>query len=196
MAQAGDMADDTAEDVAAGRSGIATRAALLEMLDGLGIATTTIDHPALFTVAQSRELRGEIAGGHSKNLFLKDKKGALFLIVADEAATIEMKSLHKVIGSARLSFGKPDLLEAVLGVPPGSVTPFAAINDTDGRVTIIVDQALMAHDVINFHPLENTATTSIGRDDLVTFLKATGHDPLIVAISATAIPGGVVEPLT
>ncbi|MHA1189572.1 MAG: prolyl-tRNA synthetase associated domain-containing protein [Alphaproteobacteria bacterium] len=183
------MPDDIADDTAERRGGFATRAALLEMLDGLDIATTTIDHPALFTVAQSQELRGEIAGGHSKNLFLKDKKGALFLIVADEAASIEMKSLHKVIGSARLSFGKPDLMEAVLGVSPGSVTPFAAINDSDGRVTIILDEALMAHDVINFHPLENTATTSIRRDDLVIFLKATGHEPLVVAFS-----GGVVAP--
>jgi Ala-tRNA(Pro) deacylase len=186
MTQAGDMPDDMADDTAERRSGIATRAALLEMLDRLDIATTTIDHPALFTVAQSQELRGEISGGHSKNLFLKDKKGALFLIVADEAASIEMKSLHKVIGSARLSFGKPDLMEAVLGVSPGSVTPFAAINDTESRVTIILDAGLMAHAVINFHPLENTATTSIGRDDLVTFLKATGHEPAIMAVSTPA----------
>lgn len=161
----------------------AARSKLMAFLGKLGIETGTVEHPALFTVADSQKLRGEIAGGHTKNLFLKDKKGALFLIVAQEDAAIDMKSLHKAIGSARLSFGKPDLLLEVFGVPPGSVTPFAAINDKAGRVGIILDKALMRHERLNFHPLENTATTSIAANDLLVFLRATGHEPKIIALA-------------
>ncbi|HEX2256650.1 MAG TPA: YbaK/EbsC family protein [Afifellaceae bacterium] len=150
------------------------------------MATRTVRHPPLFTVEQSRALRGEIAGGHTKNLFLKDKKDALFLLVAEEDAALELKSLHRLIGSARLSFGRPELLVEVLGVQPGSVTPFAAINDSQGRVEVLLDSGLMRHETLNFHPLDNSATTSIRRDDLVRFLAATGHEPRIVDISAFA----------
>ena len=162
----------------------ATPADLFACLERLGIATTTVEHPPLFTVEQSRALRGEIAGGHTKNLFLKDKKGAVFLVVAEEDAEIDMKSLHKAIGSARLSFGKPELLAGLLGLVPGSVTPFGAINDTLGRVSVILDAGLMRHARLNFHPLVNTATTSIGRDDLVAFLRHTGHEPAILPLAA------------
>ncbi len=161
----------------------ATRGDLMAFLDGLGIETVTVEHPPLFTVADSQKLRGEIAGGHTKNLFLKDKKGALYLVVAGEDAAIDMKGLHKVIGSARLSFGKPDLLLEVFGVLPGSVTPFAAINDEAGRVSVILDEDLMRHDRLNFHPLENTATTSIAANDMIAFLRATGHEPEIIALA-------------
>ena len=159
------------------------RSDLMAFLDQRGIKTATVEHPALFTVADSRKLRGEIAGGHTKNLFLKDKKGSLFLVVAEEDAAIDMKGLHKLIGSARLSFGKPDLLSEVLGILPGSVTPFAAINDEAGRVTVILDENLMRHERLNFHPLENTATTSIATNDVLTFLRATGHEPKIIALA-------------
>jgi Ala-tRNA(Pro) deacylase len=161
----------------------ASRAELIAFLDSLGVATTTVEHPPLYTVEQSQALRGEIPGGHTKNLFLKDKKDALFLLVAEEDAAIEMKDLHKRIDSARLSFGKPELLEEVLGVVPGSVTPFGAINDKDGRVTVILEEGLMRHEVLNFHPLVNVATTAIRRDDLLTFLRATGHEPRILALA-------------
>ena len=161
----------------------AARIELMAFLDRLGIETGTVEHPALFTVADSQKLRGEIAGGHTKNLFLKDKKGALFLLVAPEEAAIDMKGIHKVIGSGRLSFGKPDLLLEVFGVLPGSVTPFAAINDEAGRVSVILDEDLMRHERLNFHPLENTATTSIAANDLLVFLRATGHEPKIIALA-------------
>jgi Ala-tRNA(Pro) deacylase len=161
----------------------ASRSDLLAYLADLAIDVSTVEHPPLYTVEQSRELRGEIAGGHTKNLFLKDKKDAVFLVVAEESAEVDMKSLHKRIGSARLSFGRPELLIELLGVVPGSVTPFAALNDKTGRVTIVVDAALMRHARLNFHPLENTATTTIARDDLVAFLRATGHEPEILAVS-------------
>jgi Ala-tRNA(Pro) deacylase len=159
------------------------RAELFACLDKLGIKTTTVDHPPLFTVEQSQALRGEIPGGHTKNLFLKDKKDKVFLVVAEEDAEIDMKSLHKRIGSARLSFGRPELLTELLGVIPGSVTPFGAINDTAGRVTIILDAGLMRHDTLNFHPLENVATTNIRREDFLTFLRHTGHEPVVLAAS-------------
>ncbi|MBZ8135042.1 prolyl-tRNA synthetase associated domain-containing protein [Afifella sp. IM 167] len=159
------------------------RAELMAFLDGLGIETQTVEHPPLFTVAESQDLRGELPGGHTKNLFLKDKKGAVFLVVAEEEAAIDMKTLHKRIGSARLSFGKPELLFELLGVVPGSVTPFAIINDEAGAVAVILDEPLLSHEQLNFHPLENTATTRIARADLLAFLKAAGHAPQVLAVS-------------
>ena len=168
----------------------ASRADLLAYLDRLGIATVTVDHPPLFTVEQSRALRGAIPGGHTKNLFLKDKKDAVFLVVAEEDAEIDMKRLHERIGSARLSFGRPELLADLLGVIPGAVTPFGVINDTTGRVAVILDEPLMRHEQLNFHPLDNSATTTIGRDDLWTFLKATGHEPRTRAVSGAAAARG------
>ena len=161
----------------------AGRADLLAFLQELGIRTETVEHPPLFTVEESRRLRGEIPGGHTKNLFLKDKKGSVFLIVAEEDAEIHIKSLHERIGSARLSFGRPELLLDLLGVLPGSVTPFGVINDREKRVAIILDAGLMRHEELNFHPLENTATTRIGREDLVHFLRATGHPPRILPVA-------------
>jgi Ala-tRNA(Pro) deacylase len=162
---------------------------LFAYLDRLGIPHQTVTHPPLFTVEQSRALRGQIAGGHTKNLFLRDKKGALFLVVALEDAAIALKSLHRLLGaSGRFSFGAAELMRETLGVEPGSVTPFAAINDTAGRVTIILDAAMMTHDTLNFHPLQNTRTTAIPRNGLMKFLAATGHTPRIVAVSDPA-PG-------
>ncbi|AVO47266.1 prolyl-tRNA synthetase associated domain-containing protein [Phreatobacter cathodiphilus] len=162
----------------------ARRAALFALFDRLGIATTTYEHEAVFTVAESRHVKEQIPGGHTKNLFLKDKKGRLFLVVALGDAVIDLKRLHEVIGaSGRLSFGSGELLEEVWGVKPGSVTPFGAITDTAGRVTVILDVTMMEHAVLNYHPLENTATTSIARDDLVAFLEATGHPPQILPCS-------------
>ena len=157
---------------------------LFAIFDRLGIAHATVTHPPLFTVEESRALRGKIPGGHSKNLFLRDKKGALFLVTALEEAAIELKSLHRLLGAnGRFSFGSADLMRAALGIEPGSVTPFAALNDTAGRVTVVLDEAMMQHARINFHPLRNTMTTTIARDDLVRFLTATGHPPRILPIS-------------
>jgi Ala-tRNA(Pro) deacylase len=157
---------------------------LFAYLDTLGIAHKTVTHPAVFRVDESRELRGTIPGAHTKNLFLRDKKGAAFLVVALEDAAIELKSLHRRLGaSGRFSFGSAELLRELLGVEPGSVTPFAAINDTDSRVTVVLDAAMMAHPVLNFHPLRNTGTTTISREGLVKFLEATGHKPRIEPVS-------------
>ena len=167
----------------------ATPVDLFTLLDRQGIAYKTVHHPPLFTVEQSRALRGTIPGGHTKNLFLKDKKGALFLVVALEDATIELKGLHRRLGaSGRFSFGTADLLREVLGVEPGAVTPFAAMNDTEGRVSVVLDAAMMTHPTLNYHPLDNTMTTSIGRDDLVRFLEATDHRPRILPVAEPSDP--------
>ena len=169
----------------------ATRQQLFARLAELAIETQTIEHEAVFTVAQSSRLEHELPGGHTKNLFLKDKKGALFLVVALGHAHIDLKSLHRTLGCDRLSFGKPELLMEVLGVPAGSVTPFALINDRARRVTVILDADMMRHEQLNFHPLENTASTNIGREDLGTFIRACGHEPRVVAVSAdAAAPAG------
>jgi Ala-tRNA(Pro) deacylase len=159
-----------------------TRDTLFQRLEALGIATTTHEHAAVFTVDESDALHRELPGGHTKNLFLKDAKDKLWLIVAESHTPIDLKALHKQLGAARFSFGKPELLAEVLGVTPGSVTAFAVINDLSQRVSVVVDAALMRYETINCHPLVNTATTAIARGDLLTFLRATGHEPAIVAI--------------
>jgi len=162
---------------------------LFAYLDGLGIVHQTVTHPPLFTVEQSRALRGQIPGGHSKNLFLRDKKNALFLVVALEDAAIELKSLHHKLGAGRFSFGAANLLRDVLGVEPGAVSPFGAINDTEGRVTVVLDAPMLDHPILNYHPLTNTMTTAIARDDLLKFLEATGHKPRIERVSGRALEG-------
>jgi Ala-tRNA(Pro) deacylase len=165
----------------------ATPDELFAYLDTLGIAHKTVTHPAVFTVGEARDLRGAVPGGHTKNLFLRDKKGAAYLVVTPEDAAIELRSLHRVLGaSGRFSFGSAELMQELLGVAPGSVTPFAAINDRERRVHVVLDAALMAHEVLNFHPLVNTATTSISRDDLLKFLAATGHLLRIEPVSGAA----------
>jgi Ala-tRNA(Pro) deacylase len=161
----------------------ATRQDLLARLEALGIATTTRDHAPVYTVEEARALRGEIPGGHCKNLFLKDDKGAIWLIVCLEESQIDLKSAPAKIGSRRLSFGKPDLLKEVLGVEPGSVTPFGLINDTAQRVNVVLDAAMMSHELLNYHPLENTATTTIRAQDLLAFIRACGHEPRVVAVA-------------
>ena len=164
----------------------ATTEDLMALLARLGVATTTRTHAPLFTVEQSRSLRGEIPGAHTKNLFLKDKKDGLFLVVTLEDAGLDLKHIHGLIGaSGRVSFGKPELLMEVLGVPPGSVTPFGLINDKASRVTAIFDARLMAYDPLNFHPLTNMATTTIPRDGLLAFVRATGHEPHILELGAS-----------
>jgi Ala-tRNA(Pro) deacylase len=155
---------------------------LFERLKELGIRTETTEHPPVFTVEEARSLRGEIEGAHTKNLFLKDKKDVLWLIVCLEDAEIDLKSLHHRIGSARLSFGKADLLRETLGVEPGSVTPFGLINDRERRVNVVLEEAMMGKGKLNFHPLRNTATSTIAAADLERFVWACGHEPRILRL--------------
>lgn len=166
----------------------ATPTDLFTFLDRLGIAHSTVTHPAMFTVKQSREVRGQIPGAHTKNLFLKDKKGALYLVVALADAAIELKGLHRRLGATgRFSFGSADQLMNVLGVIPGAVTPFAVMNDTGRQVTVVLDSLMMEHKALSYHPLVNTMTTTITRDDLVRFLEETGHPPWIESVCGGSV---------
>jgi Ala-tRNA(Pro) deacylase len=161
----------------------ATSDDLFAFLDGLGIAHKTVTHAPLFTVEQSQALRGTIPGGHTKNLFLKDKKDTVFLVVAPEDGVVDLKSLHHKLGAGRFSFGSADLMLELLGVTPGAVTAFGVINDKSARVNVVLDAGMMENTVINCHPLVNTMTTSIGRDDLLKFFHATGHTPRIEPVA-------------
>lgn len=157
---------------------------LFDHLNKLGIETTTHEHEPLFTVEDSQKLRGDLPGLHSKNLFVKDKKGELWLVVAEEETEIRMNHLHKRLGCARLSFGKPELLIETLGIKPGSVTPFALINDQARKVKLVLDAKLANGDVLNFHPLRNDRTTTISSSDLLKFVSALGYEPLVIDFDA------------
>jgi Ala-tRNA(Pro) deacylase len=156
----------------------ADRATLFARLEELGIAATTVDHEPMFTVEQSFALRASLPGAHTKNLFLINKEGRMVLVVAKDDTRVDLKALATRLGAGRFSFGKGELLKAVLGVTAGSVTPFALINASAAEVAVVVDKALMEFAEINCHPLENTATTRIGTCDLLRFIAACGHAPL------------------
>lgn len=158
---------------------------LFAHLEALGIEAPTTRHAPLFTVAESQALRGSIEGAHTKNLFLKDKKGRYFLVTVEEEAEVDLKSIHNLIGaSGRVSFGKPDALMELLGVEPGAVTVLGLINDGAHRVTVILDANLMANAIVNCHPLTNGATTSLTADELLRFVRSTGHEPFVLNVSA------------
>jgi Ala-tRNA(Pro) deacylase len=164
-----------------------TRADLFAFLDAHGVAHSTLDHPPVFRVEEGLEIKAALPGGHTKNLFLKDAKGQLWLISALGDTAIDLKRLHTVIGSGRLSFGSPELMAQTLGVTPGSVTAFGLINDVDRRVRFVLDAALAQADPVNFHPLSNDATTAVSRDGFRLFLAALGIEPMIVDFAAMAV---------
>ncbi len=159
-----------------------TRAELFERLDSLEVQTSTRNHPPVFTVEEAREHYGDLPGAHCKNLFLKDKKGVLWLIVTLDDRVLNMKELRTIIGSHHLSFAKPELLMAVLGVEPGSVTPFALINDRQNRANVVLDREMMDFELVNYHPLQNGATTTIAPEDLLRFIHSCGHEPRIISL--------------
>jgi len=161
-----------------------TREQLFERLAALGIETTTLDHAPVMTVAESEHVTGHLPGVHTKNLFLRDEKRTLFLVTAPWERQVKINQLHKLLGCKRLSFGAPDLLMEVLGVPPGSVTALAAINDAERRVTVVLDKWLAEQELVNCHPLTNSATTTLKTRDLIRFLVETGHPPRLVALDA------------
>ena len=157
---------------------------LLARLDALGIAYRNHEHAAVFTVEEAKALRGELAGGHIKNLFLRNKKEEMWLVVAEEDKRIDLKALGERLGAGKLSFGSADRLMRYLGVLPGAVTPFGIINDTNRKVTVVLDRDLMGFDPVNAHPLVNTMTTALAPGDLVRFLEAEGHAPLITEVGS------------
>lgn len=170
----------------------ASRADLFACLDRLGIAHRTVEHPAIFTVEEGRDLKKQWPGGHSKNLFLKDKADRLFLGIALGETRVDLVGLGKRLKSkGRLSFGAPELMTATLGVIPGAVTPFALVNESARALErVIVDEALLACDPVWFHPLENTASTAIAPGEFLKFLKSSGFDPLILPLASPLAPGG------
>ncbi len=167
----------------------ATRQDLFARLAQLAIATRTVEHEPLFTVAESGRIERELPGAHTKNLFLKDDDGELFLVIAQSSTRVDLKALARTLAAGRFSFGKPDLLMETLGVPPGSVTAFAVINDRARRVRVVIDAEVMRQPSVNCHPLENTATTNIARDDLLRFIRSCGHEPRIVALGGVPAAG-------
>lgn len=158
----------------------ATRQDLFALLDRHGIAHSTLDHPPVFRVEDGREIKAALPGGHTKNLFLKDNKGQLWLVTALGETRIDLKALPAAIGSARLSFGSAERLYEALGVTPGSVTPFALINDTQRKVRLVLDAALLRAEPVNFHPLSNDATTAVSTAGFKAFLDALGIEALVV----------------
>jgi Ala-tRNA(Pro) deacylase len=155
---------------------------LYAKFDALGIAHKTYEHTPVFTVEEATHLYDSQPGGHTKNLFLKDKKDGLWLVVCRDTLRVDMNALSKVLDAPRFSFGSAELLVATLGVQPGSVTPFAIINDKAHAVRVVLDEGMFAFDVLNFHPLRNDRTTAIAASDLPKFLRACGHEPLIAHI--------------
>lgn len=159
---------------------------LFAKLASLGLHTTTSDHAPVFTVEESQGLRGQIAGAHTKNLFLRDNKRRFFLVCLEESAIVDLKRLRPLIDAkGGLSFASPEALLDHLGVWPGSVSLFAVINDTAGAVTVVIDAALLDAEIVNAHPLTNARTTSIAPRDLMSFLRATGHEPVVLALGAS-----------
>lgn len=153
---------------------------LLARFDSLGIKHSTVSHPPVFTVEEAKRLRGTLPGAHVKNLFLRDKKKAMWLLTALEDARIDLRALEAVLGSARLSFGSADRLMEFLGVLPGAVTPLAAVNDTGLQVKVVLHRALLDTAPVNCHPLTNDRTTALAPGDLIAFLRSTGHDPQLI----------------
>ena len=164
-----------------------TRSDLIAFFDAHAIAHDTTDHPAVFRVGEGEGIKDDIPGAHTKNLFLKDAKGRLWLISAQDDTAIDLKRLHTVIGSARLSFGSAEPMEQALGVTPGSVTAFGLINDVERRLTFVLDRRLAQAERVNFHPLTNTATTGVSREGFAAFLAALGVTPIVVDFAAMAL---------
>lgn len=156
------------------------RQQLMVLLDQLGIVTTTVEHPPLRTIEDSRRLRGTLKGGHVKSLFLKDKKGGYWLLAALEQTRIDLRVTASLLEAPRFSFANEEELGRILGVVPGAVSPFAAINDADGRACIVLDRRVLDADLLNCHPLQNDRTTTIATGDLLRFLEAVGHPPRII----------------
>jgi Ala-tRNA(Pro) deacylase len=166
----------------------ATRKDLFALLDRLGVAHSTLDHPPVFTVEEGADIKAALPGGHSKNLFLKDRRGGLWLVCALGESQIDLGALAKALGAQRFSFGSAELMKEALGVTPGAVTVFALMNDRLNRVSLVLDEALMAHDPVNFHPLTNDATTAVSPDGLRAFLAETGHRPMLARFDEAGLP--------
>jgi Ala-tRNA(Pro) deacylase len=169
-----------ASDSTAAEDATPAETALINRLGELGIKTVTVSHPPVFTVDEAKRLRGSLPGGHCKSLFLRNKKGEMWLVVTLEDRALDLKALGERIGAGRVSFGSPERLMQHLGVIPGAVTPFAIVNDRERLVKVVLDAEMMRQTPLNYHPLRNDRTTAITPQDLVRFLEAEGHPPRIL----------------
>jgi Ala-tRNA(Pro) deacylase len=170
-----------------------TPEALLERLASMDIDVETTHHESVFTVEEAKAVRGDLPGCHTKNLFVRNKKQSMWLIVCEQDRTVNLRALGEVLGAGRLSFGSPRRLMHRLGVEPGSVNPFAIVNDVENVVTVVLERAILRHDgPLNFHPLDNAMTTAIGVEDFLRFLETEGHPPVLVTLDEPAAPGPVV----
>jgi Ala-tRNA(Pro) deacylase len=160
----------------------ATPTDLFALLDRLGIEHSTIDHPPFFTVEEGRPWHDKIPGLHCKNLFIKDRKGGIWLVVMPADKRADLARLEKALGAPRFSFARPDVLWDVLALTPGSVTPFGLINDTQRRVTVILDEAMLDSEWVNVHPLHNAASTTLRSADMLRFIRALGYQPMVVRL--------------
>jgi len=157
---------------------------LLAQLENLGISAKTASHPPLHTVEESKRLRGELPGGHVKNLFLRDKRGRYWLLTTLEDTRVDLKEMARRLDAGKFSFADHEALARLLGIAPGAVSPLAAVNDSEGQVTVVLDEALLAHDPLNVHPLRNDRTTALSPADLLRFLSECGHTPTVTAFAA------------
>ena len=160
----------------------ATPADLFALFDRLGIEHTTIEHPPFFTVEEGRPWHEKIPGLHCKNLFIKDRKGGIWLVVMPAEKRTDLGRLEKVLGAPRFSFARPDVLQDVLALTPGAVTPFGLINDTQRRVTVILDEEMLGSEWVNLHPLHNAASTTLRSTDLLRFVRVLGYEPIVVRL--------------
>jgi Ala-tRNA(Pro) deacylase len=160
----------------------ATQADLFALFDRLGIEHSTVEHPPFFTVEEGRPWHDMIPGLHCKNLFIKDRKGGIWLVVMPAEKRADLGRLEKALGAPRFSFARPDLLQEVLALTPGSVTPFGLINDTQRRVTVVLDGEMLDSEWVNLHPLHNAASTTLRSADLLRFVRALGYEPVVLRL--------------
>ena len=176
----------------------ATPTDLFALFDRLGIEHSTIEHPPFFTVEEGRPWHDRIPGLHGKNLFIKDRKGGIWLVVMPADKRADLGRLEKAVGAPRFSFARPDVLHEVLALTPGSVTPFGLINDTQRRVTVVIDQETLDSQWVNFHPLHNAASTTLRSSDLLRFIRTLGYEPIVVhlpdAAGSTSDDRGTAKP--
>ena len=159
---------------------------LLADLKALAIPFAAYDHVAVFTVAESDAVNAAIPGAHTKNLFLKDAGGAFWLVTVPSEARVDLKALPAAIGSKRVSFGKAEDMDRLLGIAPGSVTPLAAINALAGSITVVLDDSLAAAETVNVHPLRNTGTLGLSGAAILDLLRHWGHAPVVTRVPVQA----------
>lgn len=153
---------------------------LFDLLQSLDIAYEVYHHKPIFTVEEGEHIKETIPGTHCRNLFLRDKKKTMFLVVLANETGVDLKKLQDLLACGRLSFGSAERLWAYLGIRPGSVCPFCAVNDQDHQVRVVLDAYMMRQPIVNYHPLDNAMTISLTPEDLLKFFVHTGHEPYIV----------------